>query len=173
MADPFRLTALKALSAALKTVEFEHEGVAYDLADYTDEAGRPMERVFRGRTRFGAGDPMPMVSILEDFKAADRTHGGEGSDDTIGALPILVQGFIGDDSSHPTDIAYPFAAAVVQKILAQRMRYNFLGLGGDEPCVLDLSISDPVIRPPDGEISSVAFFYLTVRLQMVGDMKTP
>lgn len=169
----FRLRVLQALCDVLKGVEFSVGAQTYSLADYTDATGRTAEKVFRGRTKYGYNDPLPMLSVLEDFKSAPVNLGSAGNTQGILPFPLLIQGFIKDDADHPTDPAYPFAAATIKALLAERVdQFNILGLGGNCPCVTDIQISTPVIRPPDGETSDVAFFYLTVTLTLAEDFES-
>lgn len=170
----FRLRVLQALTETLKGVEFSVGAETFSMADYTDVAGRAAERVFRGRARFGDSDPQPMLSILEDFKAPETQLGPMANTKGYFPFPILIQGFIKDDPNHPTDPAYPFAAAVMKVLADERAKtYNILGFGAEMPCVTELKMSAPVIRPPDGEISTVAFFYLTLTLTLVEDFQDP
>lgn len=173
MSDPFRLRVLKALTDHLKQITPANDYES-DLSDFTDTDGITSERVIRGRDRFGEGDPLPFVSILEDFRANAVAHGGEASTKGKSEWKLLIQGFVKDDPVHKTDAAYVLAADVVKALIAARaQRYSILGLGEKMPCVVDLKMDHPVVRPPDGEISSVSFFFLTVTLTLVEDMQNP
>lgn len=172
MSDPFRLRVLKALSAEIKKVT-PANGYVADLSDFVTVDGQPMERVFRGRDQFGAGDPLPMVSILEDFRAEDQSESlSQGL--RTGGWRILIQGFVQDDAMNPTDPAYHLAAEVLSAIVkAKAQKRNILGLGSTMPCVTDIKIGAPVIRPADGEVSSVAFFFLIITLTLIENLETP
>ena len=169
----FRLQVLQALCDVLKGVEFTVGAQTHSLADYTDGIGHTAEKVFRGRVKYGDSDPLPMLSVLEDFKSAPVNLGSAGNTKGVLPFPLLIQGFIRDHHDHPTDPAYPFAAATIKALLAERVdQFNILGFGNGCPSVMDIQISTPVIRPPDGEISAVAFFYLNVTLTLAEDFES-
>lgn len=171
--EPFRLRVLKALSAQIKTVT-PANGATVDLSDFTDEAGRPAERVFRGRDIFGYSDPLPMVSIQEHPEALLQSNAPGGGVGSTGEYDILVQGFVQDDPLNPTDPAHWLAAHVVQALAeAKKDRRNILGFGNRGPCVTKMEIGAPVVRPADDETSAVAFFFLKLRLTLVEDLENP
>ena len=175
MSDPFRLRVLKAVSAKLKTITVAG-GYQHDLADFTDSAGRTgQERVFRGRPDFGFSDPRPMISILEHPGAIDQLLGTAASTSAKGDWALLIQGFVEDDPIHPTDPAHLLAADVV-KCLATEKRVNHENLFGfayRKPCVLDIKIGSPIVRPWDEGISEVAYFFLAVTLTLSEDQENP
>jgi len=177
--DPFRLRVLQALTDAIKGVTID-AGFKHDLGDYVDE-GVTRERVFRGRDQFGFDDPRPMVSILEHPRALDALLAPDGDSQTIGPWEILIQGFVTDDPEHPTDPAHRLVADVIKALAIQAKRRapdgspDILGLGYQMPAVKDkgMKIGKPVCRPADGEISDVAFFFITLTLDLVEDVAEP
>lgn len=172
-ADPFRLRVQKAVANQIKTVT-PANGYQHDLSDFTDGAGRSARRVFRGRDQFGANDPLPMVSILEDPRALEANNGPGESFDTTGEYRLLIQGFVPDDHENPTDPAHVLCAEVISALVqAKADKYNILDLGERKPCVIGLSIGQPVVRPPDDEVSSVAFFFVALTLTLVEDLENP
>ena len=172
--DPFRLRVLKALTDVIKTVT-PANGYAHDLSDFTDEAGRTSARVFRGRDVFGFNDPLPMISILEAPRPMDQAFGTQGSAASTGDWEILVQGFVPDDPENPTDPAHPLIADVMVAIAKARKesRRDLLGLGDTAPCVTDLRLGAPVVRPADDEMSTVAFAFLGVTMTLAEDLENP
>ncbi|OQM75596.1 hypothetical protein [Manganibacter manganicus] len=173
MADPFRLRVLKAVCERIKDVTPDN-GYEHDLSNGTDEAGRPAERVFRGRTIYGDNDPLPMISVLEDPRAIDPNNGSGTSPAAANEFRILVQGFVEDDKMHPLDPAYKLSAEVIKALVASKKeRYNVLGLGPKAPCVMSLSIGQPVHRPPDDEVSAVSYFLFGVTLTLAENLETP
>ena len=173
MADPFRLRVLKAVSEAIKSINVP-DGYTVDMRDFTDEAGRTAERVFRGRNEYGDNDPLPMASILEDPRAMDANNANEDETPSAGEYRLLIQGFVDDDRENPTDPAHFLAADIITALVKTKNdKYNILGLGGKMPCVYKLSIGQPVVRPPDDEISIVAFCYITLTLILVEDLEKP
>ena len=171
-ADPFRLRVQKAMCDVIKDIT-PANGYEHDLSDFTDEHGRPAKRVFRGRDEFGANDPLPMVSILEDPRALDANNSDDDTP-TTGDYRLLIQGFVPDDIENPTDPAHHLAADIVTALVRSKSdKFNILGLGAKMPCVTELKIGQPVVRPADDDISSVAFCFLSVTLKLVEDMENP
>lgn len=173
MADPFRLRVMKAVTNCLKDITSAN-GYAHDMADGLDSAGRAQERVFRGRTIYGDNDPLPMLAVLEDPKTSDTTNGSAGSPVAVNQFSIYVMGFVQDDKDHPLDPAYRLSADVITALVrAKADSRNILGLGNRAPCVTKLTIGQPIHRPPDDEVSAVAYFLLPVTLMLAENLETP
>ena len=173
MADPFRLRVLKALTDHLKGIT-PSNGYNSDLSDFTSEDGFQSVRVYRGRDSYGESDQLPFVSILEDFRPDEQKLGGNGQTSGTGEWRLLIQGFVKDDPVNPTDNAYVVAADVIKAlVLAREQRYDILSMGSVMPCVTDLTFKQPVVRPADGEVSSTAFFFITLNLKLVENLKNP
>lgn len=167
---PFRLKVLSRLTDLLQTVSRAMPDApaiySYSLAS---DADFPDGRVLRGRLIYGADDPLPMVSLIEDPKQLERDAVPDKETAAPGDWDLIVQGFIKDDPVHPTDPAYFLAADVAAKIAEARQDpRNILGFGPKKPTVDQLHIGAPVIRPPD-EFSATAYFWLPVRLHLVED----
>lgn len=163
--EPLRLRILKAMSEALKEIS-PANGYVTALN----------EQVYRGRVIFGENDPLPLVSILEVPIPLDQTPPPTDSEFSSGGWEIMVQGFIKDDSENPTDPAHFFMADVKKRLaiekrkaLAMKGEEGIFGLGN---FVTGLRIGSGVVRPPD-EISAVAYFWLTITLDMVEDLSDP
>lgn len=180
--DPFRLRVKKAICAALKTIT-PANGYKNDLSDFAAADG-PMSRVYRGRDEFGFNDPRPMVSVLEHPRALEALLTSDNEPASVGPFELLIQGFVQDDPENPTDPADTLAADVIRclveqgrrKTLGSNMPDNILGLGNSMPCIKPGNgprVGKPVVRPPDGEISDVAMFYLTLTLDLVEDTTKP
>lgn len=172
MADPFRLRVLKALCDQLKTIK-PANGYTNDLSDYTDDAGRPAERVSRGRTVFGDNDPLPMLAILEEARPSETSNGSSNAPVAMNQFRLLIQGFVPDDRAHPLDPAYHLSAEVTKALVAAKKGGNILGLGGVAPCVTAMSIGQPVHRPGDDDVSAVAYFLVPVTLTLAENLETP
>ena len=177
MADSFRLRVMKSVTEALKSIT-PTSGYEHNFADFTDSAGRPSERVFRGRTFYGDNDPLPMLSILEDPRAEAPFNGPVGSSKAQNSFKLLIQGFTQDDKDHPLDPAYALSAEVIKAIIAAaQSNTGILGLNQQKraPCVTGLSIGQPVHRPGgrDDEISEHAYFLVGVTLQLAEDLTNP
>jgi hypothetical protein len=173
--DPFRLRTLKALTDALKTISPEN-GYTSDFSDVEVDGAPNIERVYRGRMMFGAGDdPDDLISILEHPKALDVAQ-SQGSSASSGQWDLLIQGFLKDDPTHPTDRAHIASADVLKCLSAEKVRgegFDILGLGGICPCVGSMEIGQPVVRPGDGEVSTQSFFLISVTLGLVEDLANP
>lgn len=171
-ADPFRLRVQKAITAHLVEVT-PANGYSFDLSNYTDDVGRDRRRVFRGRSLFGENDPLPMVALLEDPRSLDSDNGSDGVS-TKSDYRLCVQGFVEDDKDDPTDPAHHLAAEVISALVkAKANRFDILGLGSKKPCVKSMEIGQPVVRPADDEVSSVAFFAVFLTLHLVEDLEKP
>jgi len=173
MADPFRLRVLKSLTDTLKGIT-PANGYAHDLSDFTDEAGRPASRVFRGRSLFGFNDPLPMISILEAPQSEDHLFGGPGETASAGNWKITVQAFVPDTPDNPTDPAHLLIADVIVRLAkARKEKRDLFGLGNVAPCVTDLRFGTPVVRPADDEVSTVAFAHLGLTLTLAEELENP
>jgi hypothetical protein len=166
-ARPFRLRILDKLTEALQEITFAN-GYKHDLS----------ESVFRGRVVFGESDPLPMVSILEPPLPQDQLPMPVTSDTASFEWELVVQGFVDDDPRNPTDPAYPLCADVKKRLVQERTRANerprngvggILDMGGK---VISLGVGPGVVRPAD-EVSSRAYFWLNITLQIAEDMAEP
>lgn len=167
MDKPYRLQILEALTEHLRGITVNN-GYGHDIA----------HRIYRGRDRFGASDQVPMVSILE-AKATD--YGVFADDNNSVALNnwiLLIQGWVVDDIVNPTDPAYYLAADVTKRlsdIVAKKPNGapKFSGvylLGG---LISSLTIAAPVVRPPEDQLSTKAFFYLPIQVGLKTDLTNP
>lgn len=171
--DPFRLRVMKALCDALKTISPDN-GYITNFSDGVDSEGRKQERVFRGREYFGDNDPLPMLCVLEDPAPLESNNDKANTGNGYNRFRVLIQGFVEDDKDNPLDPAYLASAEVIKAIVKTKMdRYNILDMGNRTPCVGSLSIGQPVHRPADNDVSSVAFFMVGVTLTLAEDLEKP
>lgn len=163
MADSKRLTILKRLCAHL-------EGI---------DGGYPYEhnlkgRVFRGRPAYGAGDPVPLVSVLEGKAADYGQFADEAQTVRKDSWLLLVQGWVKDDTLNPTDPVYSLLADVELRlsdiIATERGVPKFSGIYHLGGLISGLTIAAPVVRPPEDGVSSKAFFYLPVLVGLKSDL---
>lgn len=178
---PFKLRALHALTDALKTIT-PANGYVSDLSDFDPGDGVAQARVFRGRAWFGDDDPIPMVSVLEGTSPADEVDDEPPVDTTTGEYDwtLLVQGFVNDDPQNPTDPAYVLMADVRRRLAAERKRkatgthqFDPLGLGlAGKNRIVGLTIGPGVVRPTD-DVSSKAYFWMTIVLRIVENASEP
>ncbi len=161
MSDTFRLTVLKALSAALAEISIAN-GFRHDL----DET-----RIHRGRLMLDDTDPIPAIAINEKPVFPENLEPPEGGTTIQVKLELLIQGFADDDRKNPADPAY-LLLGDVQKRLAQEGAkddgYDVLGFGEK----VEISIGQGVVRPPDSVVSDTAFFWLPVTLTFGENLKT-
>lgn len=166
MPEPFRLEVLRALTLRLKEIT--------DIVDGVDDYGRPQAHVYRGRDLFGENDPLPIVSILEDPAEPSKMDSKAPHTRHQNDFNLIIQGFVADDAENPTDPAYYLSAKIVEKLAEVKSeKMNILGFGCKLPCVTNMTIGVPVVRPADNEVSSTAFFYLSLSLQLVEDSEKP
>lgn len=176
--DPFRLRVLKVISKCLKEI-VPANGYFADLSDFKVR-DTVLERVYRGRERFGESDPLPMISLLEHPKALDGLEESDGGSKYVRDWVLLIQGFVQDDPEHPTDPAHKLCAEVIKRLAIEGKRKgaspgepNIFGLGSVMPTVTKLTIGSPVVRPGDGVLQDKAFFWLTLTLKLAEDVEAP
>lgn len=162
---PFRLRVLNGMTACLEGITIAN-GYKFDLAGH----------VFRGRLIYGEETDLPFVSIVEPPLPIEPLESPRGSEASNGLWNLLLQGFIEDDSDHPTDIAHMLMADVKKALAVERKnrsaRATSPGIFGMNHRVEDIIISGGVVRPPD-ETSAVANFWLDVTLRIVEDLADP
>lgn len=163
MADPTRLKILKAITAALLEIA-PANGYVTDLA--TKKA------VFRGRIIFGEKDPLPMVSLLEVPIPSDQIVNPKDGTAAHATWDLLVQGFVQDDKSHPTDPAHAVLADVKKRLVIEKRRVNSAAGAFGFPIITDVTIGPGTIRPPD-ELSSKAYFWLALTINFAEDLFDP
>lgn len=166
--SPFRLRLQKRICAVIEGIT-PANGYQTDLSPFTDDAGREQKRVFRGRDLFGENDPIPMVSVLEDPRPLEPNQDLQASQNEY---RLAIQGFVEDDEENPTDPAHYLAAEII-KVLAEQKedRYNILGFGPRSPCVVKMTIGQPIHRPADNEISDVAYCFVPLSLILVENLE--
>ena len=175
MPDTFRLRVMKGLTETLQRIT-PANGYEHDLSNFTDSVGRPAARVFRGRDFFGENDPLPMLSILEDPRAEPPFNGPSTSSKGQNTFRVLIQGFVEDDKDNPLDAAYALSAEVARALVeAKQSPEGILSLNKQmrAPCVMAMSIGQPVHRPGRDEISDHAYFLVGVTLLLAEDLETP
>lgn len=172
---PRKLRILKALTDTLKTIT-PANGYQSDLADFDPGDGAFTPRVYRGRAFFGDEDPVPMISILEAVEASEdvvAAHKFKAVSEYF--WPLLVQGFVKDDKTHPTDPAYTLLADVRQCLAREASRRSagspFI-LGFPDTKVTGMQIGSGIVRPAN-ELSAYAGFHLTLGIGLIDDAEEP
>lgn len=165
-----RVDILKALTAHLEAVVYREGEV-----DETTLTGR----VFRGRTIFGDDTDNPFLVILEAPRQLASEIGGDDKTKRKDDWRLLIQGFAPDDKINPLDPAYDLLAAV-EKRLARLTSQKDNGGGPLYPeefrlgrRVETILFTNPIVRPPDNDVSDTAYFYLPVTIRVVNDMEAP
>lgn len=170
---PFKLRCLYALTDAMKSITVAN-GYRFDMADFVDAESVTMSRVFRGRPWFGDSDPIPMISILEagdPFDTLVELPPAAGAAE--GDWTLNFQGWVADDKTHPTDLAY-LLLADMRKCLAKEAARKApsgrqpdpLGLGIGRNKVVDLRFGSGTVRPAD-DISAKSWLWLPVTLRIM------
>lgn len=176
MPDPIKLTILKALVDGLKTIT-PANGYDSDLSDFDPGDGNDTARVYRGRAFFGEGDPIPMVSVLE-AGMEDDIQNEQLSEKPRSEYwwPIIMQGWVVDDTNHPTDPVYPLLADV-RKFLATEAKVkglegDFSVLGFDSKTITGIRFGGGRVRPAN-ELSAYAGFHLMLELKIMDKADLP
>jgi hypothetical protein len=163
--DSVRLAALKQLSDLIRADVTPGNGYDLDLST----------AVFRGRLLYGDDDPLPMVSILEGIDP-DRGPDAVGfyGEQQTDHWTLLFQGWVDDDNDNPTDPAHNLMAAVKKSLTKIRkgiLNQSFIG----QPLsnAVGMTIEPGVVRPPDGQLSNKAYFWMRVILKMVEEVDEP
>ena len=170
MADSLRKRIVKALSETLKTIT-PANGYEFDFSDFTDEVGRTRERVFRGRTRFGDADPLPMLVIMEDPTRRSAETGGTGGRQNISPFALLIQGFAKGDENHRLDVAYDLSAQVTKALAKEARRPD--GPFGMGPRIGHVQIGQPVHRGGDDDISDHAYMLIGLTMMIYENLQDP
>lgn len=157
---PFRLRLLIAITDALREIS-PANGYAIDVSD----------AVFRGRSNFGEGDPLPMLSILETPQPPEQIRSPVDAKEAAGPWELIIQGFIEDDRYNPTDPAHMVMADVKKRLVLEKRKVNEGEAFGFSQ-VTSIVIGPGVVRPAD-EISAKAYFWLGLAVGIVEDLSDP
>lgn len=161
--DSYRMRVLKALTAQLERITVAN-GYDYDLVG----------KVHRGRALFGSESPVPCLNIIEAPKPAFGIAAGEDGVKRAEMWLLFVQGWVADDKANPTDPAYALMAAV-EECLGE-----VTSEGGSNPSsyllgglVGKMKYGPGLCHPPQADLSSKAFFYLPVEVELAYDVRKP
>lgn len=178
MADQsYRFTVLQRLTALLQAT-----------IGVLDAAGNPVDmgdKVFRGRMNFGDSDPLPCVSIIEATRPEHGFSAGTNDEVRAGRWPLIIQGWVKNDPVNPTDPAYGLAAAIEQqlgRVIATDRQGEplypddyMLGPGDDarDRLIVKLGFGQGVVSPPREQVSTNAFFFLPVWVELAEKIGQP
>ena len=172
MADPVRLQIKIKLAEWLEGIT-PANGFQHDLSS-TDGT----VRVFRGRDKFGEGDPLPCAAIIEPLNP-DRDIDETGAGRVVNeALILMIQGWAAPDQAqvHLTDPA--------DRLLADLKKRMGALMGNDLPphelqpwhnlygLVNDIRVEPGTVRPPD-QFSSLAYCYFRIAMGFVEKIDDP
>lgn len=171
--DSIKLAILKKLTLHLEGITPVNEYV-YDLSN----------SIYRGRLLYGEETRSPFLSIVENLQADSPTDvAGEENVMSVNLWTLLVQGVGKNDTKHPTDDLYQLMAATEHR-LARLIARNendgyptyptehYLGLK-DLKTISAMTIGPGIVSPPREGISSKAFFYLPLGINLVTDIRMP
>lgn len=163
---PLRLKIMKRLRDHLSQISII-DGYNNDLAG----------KVFYNRILLGEDvrGNAPAVSVVEAPRPDIAVYAAENSTWSRNYLTLLIQGTTLDDKTENTaDDAHYLCNDVERSLLrlidvnpsTGRPKYpdEYL-LGG---IIAGVEIAPPVVRPPEAQVSSTAFFFLAVRLEIAG-----
>jgi hypothetical protein len=166
---------LSALTTQLQGITPQN-GFAYDLS----------AAVFRGRTVFGDADPLPCLSILEAPRPGVEVVADTEMVKRKTEWELLIQGWAVDDKWNPLDPVYPLKASVEYQLARAAATDPNSGLPAFPAefrlgkvvstgtwRVAAMKIGPGVCRPPDGKLSSRAFFYLPLTIEYMEDLLNP
>jgi hypothetical protein len=166
---PRRLLLLKRLTAVLQGITPGND-FPFDLS----------ASVFRGKSVYSPdSSPLPMLSILESGRPDSGLFAGTTKQHYSETWDLLLQGFAQNDQANPTDPAHWLFAAVQERLLVITAQNRHTGQGIDPVSYMlggllsDFLVGPPVVRPPDNQVSSTAFFYLPLRAVFQTDNTTP
>ena len=165
-----RLKILRALTSHLEKTVYDPGGENETTLD---------KRVYRGRTVFGDEVDLPFIVILEAPRQLQSLVAGDEKTKRKDEWRLLIQGFAPDDKKNPLDPAYEFLALVEER-MSRLVAQKDNGAGPKFPAEFRLGglvggilFTNPIVRPPDNDVSDTAYFYMPVTLQVVNDMESP
>lgn len=134
------------------------------------------QAVFRGRATFGDDDPIPMISILENPRQDGTKTAATNGVVRSQQWSLLMQGWSADDDENPTDPAYEFLYDVERRLSEITQTEPISGRPVDKDIYLlgglisNLTVGDAVVRPPEPQVSSKAFFFLPISILLVSTL---
>lgn len=136
------------------------------------------DKIFIGKAVFGKEVEYPAVAILEKPVPEELIPANVERTVRKEYWTLLLQGFVEDGDPHTTVPAYDLKAKVEMR-LAQIVSLDNKGdpthpaihlLGG---LIAGMTIAQGVVRPPTPNVSSTAFFYLPLVIEMKTDVTNP
>lgn len=163
---PKRLRIMIALQKHLEQIAVA-DGYNYDLAD----------KVFRNRILLGddVRNLGTAVSVVEAPRPDIALYAAENNAWSRSHITLLIQGVVKDDKTVNTEDDAHYLENDVERSLLRIIEVNPSTGKGKYPgeyllggIIAGAEIAPPVVRPPEATVSSSAFFYLAVRLEVAG-----
>lgn len=137
-------------------------------------------KVYRGRVIFGEETKPPFIALLEAPRQINPSGGGDAKLSQNEDWVILIQGFVDDDTNHPSDEAYSLLSWTQQRMSRITQQKTNGGNGGQYPDEYRLGgklgeilYQIPIVRPGKDDVSATAYFYMPVTIKMVTDLANP
>lgn len=171
MADARQLDILKRLTTHLEGIT-PANGYDFDMTGV----------VFRGRAFYGDSDPLPMLALLEYLSPdIDLQVAGPNNVERQETWIVLVQGFVQQHPTNPTDDAYQLKAAVEKRLSETVATVHgdpavpaAYMLGLHKNGIVTMTIGPGIVTVPrEGPASAYAFFYLPVGITRAVDITDP
>lgn len=171
MLECYRLNVLKKLTAHLELMNPD-DGFSGAVAGLDLRT-----KVHRGRLLFGDNDPVPMLSIVEFPRPGAGTYADNEETTRSAEWPLVLQGWCENDTQNPSDPAYNLMADVVQQLSKINVKDSaYYLLGKPDPSdplaavrnynIAGIRLGPGVVRPPEGQLSTHAFFYLPIWVKL-------
>lgn len=168
MADTKQLVIMQRITTLIEGIT-PANGYDYDLTG----------RVFRGKSVFGASEPLPFISILESLRPDPQPM--EAGDEKMlreEEWELLIQGWAITSQSHPTDALYGLKGA-----LEHRLARIVAKDGNGNPTFPDdyrlgrivtaARIGPGVVRAATPQTGGTEALYLPLRLRYVANVADP
>ena len=178
MNKSYRLEVIQRLTQQLQRIT-RAGGYSFDLS--TED----QQRVFRDRAVYGDNDPLPMLSVMEAAAQQTGPATGEFEQYKHNSWLLVVQGWTarGEDEE-PCDSARALLADVTYclgRVIATDRQgdpkypdeYLLGRRDNGKPWITGLDIGAGVVRPPQNQVSSEAFFWLPLQLKIAETPGSP
>ncbi len=178
MNKSYRLEVIERLTKQLETITTANK--------YSFDLSRKYEQhVFRDRAVYGDNDPLPMISIMEAAAQQSGPSAGEFQIYKHNSWLLVVQGWaMRVDGEEPCDSARALLADVTYclgRVIATDRQgdpkypdeYLLGRRDNGKPWITGLDIGAGVVRPPQNQVSSEAFFWLPLQLKIAETPGSP
>lgn len=148
MPDSKQLVILKRMTEHLEGITPDN-GYDYDLTG----------KVFRGRSKFGSDEPLPFISILESLRPDQQPiPAGMGGGVRLDDWELLLQGWVDENRSFPTDDLYNLKGAVEKRLAEVNVEGSSVYRFGK--LIDKMRIGPGVVRAATPQVGGAEAFYL-------------